>query len=201
MTLGRRRQRHALGVRHVSSVRRNEHGTKFLSSIFDQAQDIARHNALCYVNCDILLMSDFIRSISAVATQFSKFLVVGQRWDTDVREAIEYNDPQWQERLRKKALAENHQRPPQWIDYFAFSRGLYYQNTPPFVMGVPVGIIGCSGKRARLVQPWWMHRQPYCRCIRTMTIPIIRTAKRACGRARKRNRTMRCWKTAVLPHD
>ena len=127
----------ALGVRHVSSVRRNEHGTKFLSSIFDQAQDIARHNALCYVNCDILLMSDFIRSISAVATQFSKFLVVGQRWDTDVREAIEYNDPQWQERLRKKALAENHQRPPQWIDYFAFSRGLYYQNTPPFVIGRP----------------------------------------------------------------
>ncbi len=127
----------ALGIRHIPSVRRNEHGTKYLSSVFDQAQDIARHDALCYVNCDIVLMSDFTRSLSRVATQFAKFLMVGQRWDTDVRDAIEFDDPQWQERLRSQALAENHQRPPQWIDYFAFSRGLYYRNTPPFVIGRP----------------------------------------------------------------
>ncbi len=32
---------------------------------------------------------------------------------------------------------ENHQRPPQWIDYFAFPRGLYSRNTPPLVIGRP----------------------------------------------------------------
>lgn len=127
----------ALDVRHVPSVQRNEHGTKFLTSIFDQAQELAHHDALCYVNCDIVLMSDFTRALSSVIGRSSKYLMVGQRWDTDVREPIDFDDPQWQEHLQKKARAENRQRPPQWIDYFVFSRGLYYKNTPPFVIGRP----------------------------------------------------------------
>src|ERR1019366_6907225 len=48
-----------LGSRHISEVKRNQHGTKYLSSIFDGAQDLARHNFLCYINCDIILLSDF----------------------------------------------------------------------------------------------------------------------------------------------
>ena len=78
-----------LGARHVPSVQRNEHGTKFLSSIFDQAQDLARHEVLCYINCDIVLLSDYIRALSNVTNRFSKFLMVGRRWDTDILQAIE----------------------------------------------------------------------------------------------------------------
>src|SRR5271167_1840918 len=48
-----------LGIRHIPEVKRNAHGTKFLSPIFDGAQDLARHNLLCYINCDIILLSDF----------------------------------------------------------------------------------------------------------------------------------------------
>jgi hypothetical protein len=126
-----------LGARHVPSVQRNEHGTKFLASIFDQAQDLARHEVLCYVNCDIVLMSDYIHTLSEIKNRFSKFLMVGRRWDTSILQAIEFDEPEWQERLRQKARGENHQRPPQWIDYFAFPRGLYYRNTPPLVIGRP----------------------------------------------------------------
>lgn len=63
--------------------------------------------------------------------------MVGQRWDTDVTEPIDFSDGQWASRLRDRARAANHQRPPNWIDYFAFSRGLYLGNTPPFVIGRP----------------------------------------------------------------
>lgn len=126
-----------LGARHVPSVQRNEHGTKFLSSIFDQAQDLARHEVLCYINCDIVLLSDYIRALSNIANRFSKFLMIGRRWDTDILQAIEFDEPEWQERLRQKARGQNHQRPSQWIDYFTFPRGLYYRNTPAFVIGRP----------------------------------------------------------------
>lgn len=128
---------HSLGIRHAPEVERNEHGTKYLTSIFDQAQQIARHPILCYINCDIVLTSDFCRALAQVSAKFSRFLMVGQRWDTDVTEPIEFADDQWASLLRDKARAANQQRPPNWIDYFAFSRGLFFGNTPPFVIGRP----------------------------------------------------------------
>src|SRR5215831_18620369 len=54
------------GIRHVPEVRRNEYGTTYVASIFDQAQEIAVHDALCYVNCDILLMADFRVAVESI---------------------------------------------------------------------------------------------------------------------------------------
>lgn len=126
-----------VGIRHVPHVERNEHGTKYLASIFDQAQETGRHSILCYVNCDIVLTSDFRRALERVAARFARFLMVGRRWDADVTEPLDFDDQEWESRLRARALEANHQRPSEWIDYFAFSRGLYLGNTPPFVIGRP----------------------------------------------------------------
>lgn len=63
--------------------------------------------------------------------------MVGRRWDADIRQPVDFDAPEWQERLREKVRSEGHQRPAQWIDYFAFSRGMYHRNTPPFVIGRP----------------------------------------------------------------
>lgn len=127
----------SLCIRHVPDVERNEHGTKYLTSIFDQAQRIARYSILCYINCDIVLTSDFPRALTQVSARFPRFLMVGRRWDTDVTESIDFVDSQWASLLRDKARAANHQRSPNWIDYFAFSSGLFLGNTPPFVIGRP----------------------------------------------------------------
>jgi hypothetical protein len=126
-----------LGLRHVPEVKRNEHGTKFLSPIFDTAQEIARHPCACYVNCDILLLSDFRSAVERVLSFGGQFLMAGQRWDVDITAPIDFSAGDWQEAMRRQALEANHQRPPQWIDYFAFSRGLYFKKTPPFVIGRP----------------------------------------------------------------
>ncbi len=126
-----------LGILHVPDVKRNPHGTKYLSPIFDGAQDLARHNFLCYINCDIILLSDFRTAAGRVQSLGGKFLMAGRRWDTDVTAPVDFDAPDWETTLRHVALQANHQRPPQWIDYFAFSKGLYYKNTPPFVIGRP----------------------------------------------------------------
>jgi hypothetical protein len=126
-----------LQVRYMPDVKRNEHGTKYLSPIFDCAQDVARHNALCHINCDIILLSDFRTAAERVLASGGRFLMAGRRWDTEIVAPIDFSDADWEITVRRKALAANHQRPPQWIDYFLFSRGLYYKNIPPFVIGRP----------------------------------------------------------------
>jgi hypothetical protein len=125
------------GIRHEPKVRRTERGTKYLASIFDRAQEIARHDVLCYANCDIMLNSDFRQAIECVVAAHQRFLMVGRRWDTDVTEPWNFKQKDWELRLRQCARRANVQRPKIWIDYFVFSRGLYYQKIPPLVIGRP----------------------------------------------------------------
>jgi len=127
----------SLQIRHVPDVKRNEHGTKYLSPIFDGAQDLASHDVLCYINCDIILLPDFRAALERVVSFGGSFLMAGQRWDTDITTPIDFSATDWQSTVKGTAKAANHQRPAQWIDYFVFSRGLYYKNTPPFVIGRP----------------------------------------------------------------
>jgi hypothetical protein len=123
------------GLVHEPHVERNEHGTKRLDYIFDRAQEIARHNILIYVNCDIILMADFSSAVANVAAVHSQFLMVGRRWDTDITELVDFSSGNWQNEIIRKALAANHQQTERYIDYFAFSRGLYLKKIPPLVIG------------------------------------------------------------------
>ena len=126
-----------LGIRHVPEVLKNSHGTKYLASIYDRAQELARYDILCHVNCDILLLDDFREGLLRVARQCESFLMAGRRWDVDIRELLDFNSGKWRAQVRELALRTNRQRPPQWIDYFAFRRGLFHKQIPEFVIGRP----------------------------------------------------------------
>jgi hypothetical protein len=124
------------GLRHEPHVERNEWGTKRLDYLFARAQAIARHEILCYINCDIILMQDFWRAIERVRAMHREFLMVGRRWDTDITAPLAFAHPGWQEDLRSLALRCGRKCTAEWIDYFAFSRGLYGPDMPPFVLRV-----------------------------------------------------------------
>jgi len=126
-----------LGIQHVKDVRRNRNGTKYLASIYDRAQEVARHDLLCHVNCDIVLMSDFRSAVERMSKLHGRFLLSGRRWDVDIREPWDFQRPDWEERLHQFAWQTNRQRPAQWIDYFVFRRGLFYKKIPEFVIGRP----------------------------------------------------------------
>src|ERR1700722_13719279 len=123
------------GVRYAPQVQRNALGTPYLASILDGGRDMANNALLCYINCDILLLSDFRAALERLAALDSNFLMAGQRWDTAVTEPVDFSRPDWQTGLRQRALAANGHRAPRWIDYFVFSRDLYFQKTPPLVIG------------------------------------------------------------------
>jgi hypothetical protein len=125
-----------LGIQHVPDVGRNSFGTPWVSSLFEQAQEIARNDTLAYVNADIILTSSFASATEMVANDVPKFLAVGQRWDLDVDRLIDFSDKDWETKLCLDAYqhGELHQK---WgIDYFVFNRGLYH-DIPPFVIGRP----------------------------------------------------------------
>jgi hypothetical protein len=124
-----------LRLRYEPYVSRSEHGSKRLDYMFSTARAVARHDILCYVNCDIILMDDFLRALKRVREKHMNFLMVGRRWDIEMPEPVDYLQASWRSRLQGVALMRGVQRSEEWIDYFAFSKGLYGASVPPLVVG------------------------------------------------------------------
>jgi len=122
-----------LGVRQLPDVECNEVGTPLVRSIFDLARANSPAPVLAYINADILVMSDFVEVAKLVASQVKDFLVIGQRWDLDVRSELDY-DPCWEARLRENVQINGSLHPPAGSDYFIFSRHLFV-DMPEFAIG------------------------------------------------------------------
>ena len=147
----------AIGARHEQRVERHESGLKYVPYLFRQAQVIARHDYLCYVNCDIVLLKDFYKTFQSVRTELPEFLMVGRRWDTDITQPIDFENPHWEIETKRLALRSGTQQIHAFVDYFCFRKGLY-QEIPPLVVGrnywdhwlvwkalnTPVPVIDCS---------------------------------------------------------
>ena len=122
------------GLRHVPDVKVNEFGTPLVSDIFQKAQDIARSGILVYINADMILTSDFIPAVRRIRSRFREFLMVGQRWDVDIKGFIDYEDAGWEKLLRDYVGKRGVLHDVEGIDYFVFTRGLWPE-IPPFALG------------------------------------------------------------------
>ena len=123
------------GLRYVPDVARTSFGTPLVSDLFQQAQQLSVNNLFCYVNSDILLMSDFMQAIQRVMDQKSRFLLVGHRWNLDVKEVLEFK-PNWEEKLRSQVKKFATLAGAGAIDFFVFPRDLLGE-IPPFAIGRP----------------------------------------------------------------
>ena len=131
---GTREAAREFGTRHEPEIRRYEDGAPLLDSIFNRAWETARRDILCYVNCDILLMSDFRRALEFIVSSCPRFLMIGKRWNLDVTAPIEFDPPDWEGSMLNRVRVEGNEQPSYWIDYFAFSCSLRF-DVPPFAVG------------------------------------------------------------------
>jgi hypothetical protein len=123
------------GVEHVAGVPRNRFGTPLLDWVFAEAARRTTQRLLCYVNADIMLLSDFLAAAAGVP--FPEFLMVGQRRNIHLTEPWEFDVPDWEARLREHALRCGELEPPAGSDYFVFPRGCGLERLPPFAVGRP----------------------------------------------------------------
>lgn len=122
-----------LGIRHLPQVSRNELGTPLLSSIFALAHEAAQHTLLCYVNTDVMLLSDLLSAVSRTMERFRRFLLVGRRWDLDIREPLRF-EAGWEETLRGRIEAQGKLHPPTGSDFFVFPKPMFCR-IPDFALG------------------------------------------------------------------
>jgi hypothetical protein len=122
-------------VRHLPEVSRNSRGTPYISSIFNLAHENSSSPLLACINADMITLPDFMQAARDVQKKLKDFLIVGQRWDLDVREPVDFS-PGWDERIRKQVAECGRIHPPTGSDYFIYPRHCFTE-MPDFVIGRP----------------------------------------------------------------
>jgi len=129
----------------LANVRRNESGTPLVSSIFDLARQASESPYLAYVNGDILLLPELLQATHQIAEEMAAqkgkfrksesrhFLLIGQRWDLDVKELLDFS-PGWTERLHAMTRLKGQLHAPAGSDYFVFPRAAFSE-MPDFAIG------------------------------------------------------------------
>jgi hypothetical protein len=123
------------GVRNVPGVERDEKGIPIVRSVMEIGHAHSDSPLLCYANADMILMSDLLRAARQVSEQARDFLLVGQRWDLDQTESLDFSGD-WESRLRLDVAKRGKFYSPWGIDYFVFPRHLY-ADVPDFTIGRP----------------------------------------------------------------
>ncbi len=129
---------HELGVKHISHVARNAHGTPLISSMFQLARDASQRSnseLLCIINADMILMSDFVKATleSCSLLQDKPFVLLSQRWDYDIATSLDFAAG-WESQLRESVRKQNQLHRPAGSDFFLFPKKAY-QDIPDFIIG------------------------------------------------------------------
>jgi len=121
-------------LKHIPHVRGNEYGAILVNDLFEKAQIAASNDILVYINSDIILLSDFIPAVRQVSESFNEFLMIGQRWDTDISEPINFDEVDWENKLKAFIRQNAYLHSVTGIDYFVFTKDLWHV-IPAFGLG------------------------------------------------------------------
>ena len=120
-------------VRQISDVPCSESGVPLINGMFDRARKESAGDLLAFVNADIILLPDFIDAARRVAGLHEKFLMVGQRWNLDVREELDFSSG-YVDALQKRTREQGSLHTLKASDYFVFPRGLFIE-VPDLLVG------------------------------------------------------------------
>lgn len=122
-----------LELLHFGKVSCNQLGTPLIDSMLEIARQETQSPYLGIVNADIILNPDLLDAIKRSGDQFEKFLLVGQRWDIEIRYELSKDELQ-RDRLKQKIISEGKLHPPMGSDFFIFPRSCFTQ-IPRFAIG------------------------------------------------------------------
>jgi len=124
-----------LGLRHIPDVLCNEWGTPYISNIFSYVQKIAKYDVICFANCDIILLSDFLHAIHRVEEKKQHFFIAGTRRNIDYGNDIDVSIHS-ENKIRKYVEKNGNMSSGTGMDYLVFTRGII-EEMPKFLIGRP----------------------------------------------------------------
>lgn len=122
-----------LGLTHIREIPRSESGAPLMDAMFRFAREASPTPLYAIVNADIILFDDFAQAAKNVSARLEKFVLMGQRWDIDITEPLDFSEG-WQNRLRSIVHRQGNLHRPAGSDYFLFPMATY-QLLPPFIIG------------------------------------------------------------------
>lgn len=120
-------------LEHVRDVSCNKFGTPLLPDIFKKAYEKAKFEVLMYVNCDIILTNDLLKTIGKVNKKFPSFFLTGSRWEFALNTRLRFRKD-WEKRLRPKVVKGGSIKRKGPTDYFVFSPKINFK-MPDFAVG------------------------------------------------------------------
>ena len=123
----------AYGFTHRPDVRLNTLGTPLISSIFELGRQENDSPFLAYVNADIILYPEILDVIKTVAGQAEQLLLIGQRWDLEVLQPLQF-EGDWVPTLKDAMHKDGKLHTRTGSDYFIFPRSCF-QEIPDFSVG------------------------------------------------------------------
>ena len=124
-----------VNANRIKNVSKSDNGMPLLNYLFEHTEKIAINNILCYINADIILPPNLL-DIVKLAYQKKKCLIVGNRWDLDIKQKINYSDSQWWQKLFDYAFSAGDWHKKGGIDYFIFPKKLWGK-MPDIYLGLP----------------------------------------------------------------
>lgn len=121
------------GINHIPDIRKTDLGTPLLSDAFFQIQQKTKTDYVCYLNADIILVSDFLKLIECIDKK--KFLTVGRRWNINIDQLIDFSDNS-ESVLVDEVKKQGNLYSEFAIDYFLFPNGMI-EEFPDFAVGRP----------------------------------------------------------------
>jgi hypothetical protein len=122
-----------LGVDHIPEVKLNSQGTPVIGSMFAITRQAFPARNYMIINTDIIIFPEILNSIKHACEQAGQFLMVGQRWDLDIDDPIDFSEG-WETRLKARVGAQGKLHPRGGSDYFIFPDSCY-QAVPDFAIG------------------------------------------------------------------
>lgn len=117
-------------IGNIPEIQRNQLGDLSMRSIFRLADKYASNDWICYVDTDIILMSDFWPMFNHLVSRFDQFVSCAGRWDADIPTRIPFYKPDWEIMVRN-AVYKKGQR---GSDYCIYPKG-FYHDMPDFSIG------------------------------------------------------------------
>jgi len=108
------------GIKNISDIKKNGFGTPMLDFVFEQTKKNAENGILCYINTDIILLSDFFTVVRQI--QKENFLLIGERSNITISEPINFNDKEWEADLKGVVIAKGRPEGFWGMDFFVFPK-------------------------------------------------------------------------------